>query len=98
MGREWFNTTWEQYRKDQGLVFQFTMPYAHQQNGAAERSIRTILNAVRSAMAESGMPLKYWANAVSTVVYTRNLIPSSRQPGTILVELWSGQRQNISHL
>ena len=91
MGREWFNTTWEQYRKDQGLVFQFTTLYAHQQNGVAECSMRTILDAVRSAMAESGMPLKYWADAVSMVVYTRNLIPSSRWHGTIPAELWSGQ-------
>jgi len=70
MGREWFNTAWEQYRKDQGLVFQFTTLYAHQQNGTAEHSMCMILDATRSAMAESGMPLKYWANAVSTVVYT----------------------------
>ena len=98
MGQEWFNTAWEQYRKDQGLVFQFTTPYAHQQNGTAERSMRTILDATHSAIAESGMPLKYWADAVSMVVYTRNLIPSSRRSGTIPTELWSGQRQNISHL
>jgi len=68
MGQEWFNTAWEQYRKDQGLVFQFTTPYAHQQNSIAERSIHTILDATRSAMAESGMLLKYWANTVSMVV------------------------------
>ena len=32
--------------------------------------MRTILDIVHLAMAESGMPLKYWADAVSTVVYT----------------------------
>jgi len=77
MGQEWYNTAWEQYRKDQGLDFQFTMPYAYQQNGTAECTMRTILNGACSAMAESGMALKYWADAISTIVYVRNLIPSS---------------------
>ena len=50
------------------------MPYTHQQNGTAECSMCTILDAICSAMAKSRMPLKYWADAVSTVVYTQNLI------------------------
>jgi len=49
-------------------------------------------------MAESGLPLKYWADVVQTVVYTRNLLPNTQQPKTILAELWSGQCQDISHL
>jgi len=98
MGREWYNTTWEQYRKDQGLDFQFTMPYAYQQNGTAEHTMCTILDRACLAMAESGMVLKYWADAISTVVYVQNLIPSSQQPSTIPAELWFRQRQNVSHL
>jgi len=39
MGREWFNKAWEEYRKRHGLIFEFTTPYAHQQNGVAERSL-----------------------------------------------------------
>jgi len=30
MGREWYNNVWECYRDEQGLDFEFTMPYAHQ--------------------------------------------------------------------
>jgi len=69
MGKEWCNMAWEDYRVIHGLVFKFTIPYAHQQNGAAERSMRTILNGVQCVMAESGMALKYWADAVRTIVY-----------------------------
>jgi len=29
IGREWFNNTWEQYHNDEGLIFEFTTPYAH---------------------------------------------------------------------
>ena len=44
MGKEWINYAWEQYRKEQGLEYEFTVPYAHQQNGAAECSMHTILD------------------------------------------------------
>ena len=98
MGREWHNEAWEHYRKEQGLVFEFTAPYAHQQNGAAECSMRTILDITRSNMAESGLPLKYWADAVKTAVYVRNFIPSSRRPRVVPAEAWHGKRQDVSHL
>jgi len=74
------------------------MPYAHQQNGAVECTMHTILDEAYSAMAESRMALKYWADAISTIVYVQNLILSSQQPGTIPAKLWFGQYQNISHL
>jgi len=98
MGREWFNNTWEQYRNDEGLIFEFTTPYAHQQNGVAEKGMQTILEAARSILAESGLPTKYWADAIQTVVYVKNFLPSPRQPNKIPAELWHGQRQDVSHL
>ena len=45
MGREWFNNIWEQYHNDKGLIFEFTIPYAHQQNRVAKRRMQTILEA-----------------------------------------------------
>jgi len=98
MGREWFNNTWEQYHNDEGLIFEFTTPYVHQQNGVAERGMRTILEAAQSILAESGLPTKYWADAIQTVVYVKNFLPSSRQPNKIPVELWHERRQDVSHL
>ena len=77
MGKEWLNYMWEEYRRKNGLLFEFTTPYAHQQNGTVERSMRTILDGVHSAMAESEMPLKYWAEATQAVIYVQNFVPSS---------------------
>jgi len=45
------------------------MPYAYQQNGAAKHTMHIILDRARSAMAKSGMALKYWTNAISTIIY-----------------------------
>jgi len=98
MGQEWYNKAWEEYRKQYRLIFEFTTPYAHQQNGMAERSLRTILDGARTVMAESGLPTRYWADAVQTTVYVWNLVPSSRQPHAISAELWHGKQQDVSHL
>lgn len=98
MGKEWLNSLWTEYGKEHGIAYEFTTPYAHQQNGAAERSMRTILDMARSMLAESGLPVKYWADAVQTAVYVRNFIPSSRRPDVIPAEMWLGVKQDISHL
>jgi len=69
---------WEDYWAAYSLVFEFTTPYAYQQNGIAEYSMQTILNVVWCVMAESGMAFKYWANVVWTIVYVQNFILSSQ--------------------
>jgi len=68
---------WEEYRKWYGLIFEFTTPYVHQQNGMVERSLQTILDRVRTVMAKSGLPTRYWADVVQAMVYVQNLVPSS---------------------
>ena len=61
MGREWYNKAWEEYRKQYELIFEFTTPYMYQQNGTAEKSLQTILDGARTAMAESGqMQSRQW--------------------------------------
>ena len=88
MGREWHNRAWEEYEKWHGLVFEFMTPYAHQQNGTVERTLQTTLDRARTVLAESGLPVKYWADTVQTTTYVRNLIPSSRRANSIPAELW----------
>jgi len=48
--------------------------------------------------------MEIWPNevcdtdAVQTMVYVWNLVPSSQQPHTIPAELWHGKRQDVSYL
>lgn len=49
-------------------------------------------------LAESGLPKELWAEAAAAQVHTRNLLPSSRHPGTIPKEVWTGRRQRVDHL
>jgi len=49
--------------------------------------MHTILDGTRTALAESGLPVKYWADTVQIVVYIQNLLPNSRQPKVAPAEL-----------
>jgi len=76
MGKEWYNSAWEHYCDEQGLDFEFTTLYAHQQNSTVEQLMQTILNGTQMVMAESGLSMKYWADTIQTVVYVQNLLPN----------------------
>jgi histone deacetylase 1/2 len=51
-------------------------PHAHQQNGAAERKHRHIVEVALSLLAHASMPLKYWDEAFLADTYLINCIPS----------------------
>jgi len=75
------------YVKAYGIKLDFTIPYIYQQNGVAERSICLFLNGARSVLAKSGLPIKYWTDAINTITYVQIFILSMRYPGSILAEL-----------
>uniref|UniRef100_A0AAV1TS81 Polyprotein n=1 Tax=Peronospora matthiolae TaxID=2874970 RepID=A0AAV1TS81_9STRA len=51
-----------------GIVHQRTVPYSPQQNGVAERMNRTIMERSRSMLYYKGVPMEWWAEAVSTAL------------------------------
>lgn len=91
MGREWVNNKWSTWTKSGGVVMESGAPYAHSSNGVAECGIRTIINGTRTLLFEAGLPPSLWAEVASTIVYTLNFTPSSRHPGVIPAEAWTGK-------
>jgi hypothetical protein len=51
-------------------------PYAHQQNGSADRKYRHIVEVGLSLLAHASMPLKYWDEAFLAATYLINLLPT----------------------
>ncbi|GFT78894.1 retrovirus-related Pol polyprotein from transposon TNT 1-94 [Trichonephila clavipes] len=73
-GREVINSTVKSILEKFGTSSRMLMPYTPQQNGAAERENRTIVECARSIIYAVNLPLKLWAEAVNTSVYVLNRV------------------------
>ena len=82
-----------------GIVMQVTAPYAHSQNGKAERFIRTLEDRFQTLLADSSLPMSFWGDAVLTMVYIRNRVPTSVLPAdTTPFEEMEHKKPDLSHL
>ena len=87
------------YLVSKGIVVQRTVPYAHQQNGKSERYIRTIEEGGQALLADSGLPMSFWLDAVLTRQYLVNRLPTSTLPADLTpFEIINGRKPDLSHL
>ncbi|KAC9404460.1 hypothetical protein E3N88_45899 [Mikania micrantha] len=86
-----------EFCKGQGIVNQYTMSGAPQQNGVAERRNRTLMNMVRSMLANSNLPSFLWTEALKTAVHILNRVPSKYVPKTPY-ELWTGRKPSLRYM
>jgi histone deacetylase 1/2 len=59
-----------------GISHMVSCPHAHQQNGAAERKHRHIVEVGLSLLAHASMPLKFWDQAFLTATHLINRTPT----------------------
>ncbi|KAJ9542658.1 hypothetical protein OSB04_029164 [Centaurea solstitialis] len=71
-GTEFKNATLDAYLTSVGISHNFSGAYTPQQNGVVERRNRTLVEAARTMLAYSGLPLTFWAVVVSTACFTQN--------------------------
>ncbi|KAJ9562492.1 hypothetical protein OSB04_007652 [Centaurea solstitialis] len=86
-----------EFCKSHGIVNQFTMPGTPQQNGVAERRNRTLMDMVRSMIANSSLPQFLWTEALKAAVHILNRVPSKSVPKTPY-ELWTGRKPKLNYL
>jgi len=85
--------------KKKGIIIQAIAPYAHAQNGKAERYIRTLEDGMQTLLADSGLPASFWGDAVLTIQYLRNRLPTLTLPtNTTPYEALYGKKPNIDNL
>lgn len=97
-GLEYCNIRFDKFCKEEGVVRHRTCTYTPQQNGMAERLNQSIMNKVRSMLSESGLDLKFWAEAASTSVYIINRLPSSAIDFSIPEQRWTSAVPDLSGL
>nr|GEZ71517.1 hypothetical protein [Tanacetum cinerariifolium] len=57
-----------------GIKREFSVPRTPQQNGIAERKNKTLIEAARTMLAYSLLPIPFWSEAVNTACYVQNRV------------------------
>ncbi|GJW39084.1 retrovirus-related pol polyprotein from transposon TNT 1-94 [Tanacetum coccineum] len=69
---------------------EFSVARTPQQNGVAERKNRTLIEAARTMLADSLLPIPFWAEAVNTACYVLNRVlvtkPQNKTPYELLID------------
>nr|GFC11136.1 putative ribonuclease H-like domain-containing protein [Tanacetum cinerariifolium] len=68
-GTEFKNADLNQFFGLKGIKREFSVPRTPQQNGITERKNRTLIEAARTLLADSLLPIPFWAEAVNTACY-----------------------------
>ncbi|GJX08146.1 retrovirus-related pol polyprotein from transposon TNT 1-94 [Tanacetum coccineum] len=71
-GTEFLNKTLQAYFKEKGISHQTTIDRTPEQNGVVERRNHTLVEAARTMLLASKLPLFFWAEAIATACYTHN--------------------------
>nr|GEV36435.1 putative ribonuclease H-like domain-containing protein [Tanacetum cinerariifolium] len=71
-GTEFKNADHNQFCGLKGIKREFSVPRTPQQNSIAERKNRTLIEAARTLLADSLLPIPFWAEAVNTACYVQN--------------------------
>lgn len=69
-----------------------------QQNGAAERKNRTLVESARSMLSHAKLPNTFWAEAVATAAYIQNRPPTSALKNETPYQRWYGKKPDVSHM
>ena len=94
-GAEYLNAQLEGFFKKKGVKHETTAPYTPQQNGAAERFNRTLMERVRAMLFDAQQPKDMWAEAAVTATYIRNRSPTTSRAQTPW-ELCFGRKPDVS--
>ena len=95
---EYMNVVFTKYLQEQAIRQKLIAPYTPEQNGAAERDNRTIMEAVQGMLLASNIEIQFWIEAVHIIVYTLNRIATHTMEGRTPFELWYREKPSIAHM
>ncbi|GJU26331.1 ribonuclease H-like domain-containing protein [Tanacetum coccineum] len=97
MRRKFKNRVMNQFCEMKGIKREFSVARTPQQNGVAERKIRTLIVVARTMLADSKLPTTFWAEAVNTTCNVQNKVlvyQASPRP----FELFLGRKPALSFM
>ncbi|CAI7877708.1 unnamed protein product [Closterium sp. NIES-53] len=98
-GGEYTSQRFKQYLAERGIKQLLSLPYAHQQQGVAERMNRTLHNSMRKLLRGMRLPNHQWPEAMDHAVMLHNLLSSSSLPNNASPHLlWTGKQGSTKML
>nr|GEW43582.1 hypothetical protein [Tanacetum cinerariifolium] len=97
-GTEFKNNDLNQFCGMKGIKREFSVPRIPQQNGIAERKNRTLIEATRTMLADSLLPILFWAEAVNTACYVQNRVLVTKPQNKTLCKLLHGRTPSIGFM
>ncbi|CAI7861023.1 unnamed protein product [Closterium sp. NIES-53] len=98
-GGEYTSQRFKQFLVEKGIKRLVLLPYAHQQQGVAERLNRTLQNTMRKLLRGMRLPNHQWPEAMDHAVMLHNLLSSSSLLNNASPHLlWTGKQGNTKML
>lgn len=96
-GREYVNSEMIKFMSARGIIHETTAPHNPEQNGKAEREIRTLSEMIRAMIFGRELPKCLWAEAVMSAAEILNKSMISKN-GKSPFENWTGKEPNINEI
>nr|GEX45216.1 hypothetical protein [Tanacetum cinerariifolium] len=81
-----------------GIKREFRNARTPQQNGITERRNKTLIEAAKTMLADTKLPVTFWAEAVNTACYVQNRVLVNKSHNKTSYELFSGRSLAIGFL
>ena len=97
-GGEFLSLSLKKICDEAGIRIDYSPPYTPQLNGVAESINRVLLTKTRALLGHANLDSKFWADAVNTANYLRNISPTRKLDKITPYERWYGSKPKVSHL
>nr|GEZ24779.1 putative ribonuclease H-like domain-containing protein [Tanacetum cinerariifolium] len=97
-GTEFKNNDLNQFCGMKRIKREFSVPRTPQQKGIAERKNRTLIEAARTMLVDSLLPISFWAEAVNTDCYVKNRVLVTKPHNKTPYELLHGRTPSIGFM
>ncbi|GJS88491.1 putative ribonuclease H-like domain-containing protein [Tanacetum coccineum] len=95
---EFKNHAMNEFCAKKGIKREFSVARTSPQNSVAERKNRTLIEAARTMLADSLLPIPFWAEAVNTACYVLNRVLVTKPQNKTPYELLIGKPPSISFM
>ncbi|GJS30144.1 ribonuclease H-like domain-containing protein [Tanacetum coccineum] len=97
-GTEFKNRVMNEFCEQKGIKREYNVARTPQQNGVAERRNRTLIEAARTMLIDSKLPIIFWAEAVNTACYVQNRVIIVKPHNKTPYELFRGRTPTLSFM